>query len=442
MTEKVYVLDTSVLLSVGTRALYAFKGAEVVIPMVVIRELEKKRTDPLTGFIAREVLNFVESLISDYGHAVSTGVSIGEDSTLRVETNHIDVSTLPSGMQGYDNDTKILAVAYNLAKGDKNRTVTLVTNDVPLRITAQISLDLNAEEFRLPELNQGDFTGIYNVSADTSFIDNLYKNGVGNKSELIFEEEVPDSVNVAVIIHALGAQKSALGIVSGNRVTLVRTPQVQQKHGLLTPRSAEQRFALSYLEDEDVSVVSLGGKAGTGKTLLSLAAGISQVFDKNYRKVVVFRPLLAVGNQTLGFLPGTEEEKMTPWASAIYDAMDSLGSPEIMAEVNSESLVEVLPITHVRGRTLSNTFIIIDEAQNLERNVLLTIISRMGEGSKMVLCWDAAQKDNSYISRNDGIVALVNRFKGEDIFAHVTFSKSERSRVAEIAANILEEMSI
>lgn len=442
MTEKVYVLDTSVLLSVGTRALYAFKEAEVVIPMVVIRELEKKRTDPLTGFIAREVLNFVESLISDYGHAVSTGVSIGEDSTLRVETNHIDVSTLPSGMQGYDNDTKILAVAYNLAKGDKNRTVTLVTNDVPLRITAQISLDLNAEEFRLPELNQGDFTGIYNVSADTSFIDNLYKNGVGNKSELIFEEEVPDSVNVAVIIHALGAQKSALGIVSGNRVTLVRTPQVQQKHGLLTPRSAEQRFALSYLEDEDVSVVSLGGKAGTGKTLLSLAAGISQVFDKNYRKVVVFRPLLAVGNQTLGFLPGTEEEKMTPWASAIYDAMDSLGSPEIMAEVNSESLVEVLPITHVRGRTLSNTFIIIDEAQNLERNVLLTIISRMGEGSKMVLCWDAAQKDNSYISRNDGIVALVNRFKGEDIFAHVTFSKSERSRVAEIAANILEEMSI
>lgn len=442
MTEKVYVLDTSVLLSVGTRALYAFKEAEVVIPMVVIRELEKKRTDPLTGFIAREVLNFVESLISDYGHAVSTGVSIGEDSTLRVETNHIDVSTLPSGMQGYDNDTKILAVAYNLAKGDKNRTVTLVTNDVPLRITAQISLELNAEEFRLPELNQGDFTGIYNVSADTSFIDNLYKNGVGNKSELIFEEEVPDSVNVAVIIHALGAQKSALGIVSGNRVTLVRTPQVQQKHGLLTPRSAEQRFALSYLEDEDVSVVSLGGKAGTGKTLLSLAAGISQVFDKNYRKVVVFRPLLAVGNQTLGFLPGTEEEKMTPWASAIYDAMDSLGSPEIMAEVNSESLVEVLPITHVRGRTLSNTFIIIDEAQNLERNVLLTIISRMGEGSKMVLCWDAAQKDNSYISRNDGIVALVNRFKGEDIFAHVTFSKSERSRVAEIAANILEEMSI
>lgn len=440
MVTKVRVLDTSVLLSVGSRALYAFRGSEVVVPITVVRELEKKKSDPLNGFVAREVIRKIESLVAKYGTNISRGIAIAEGSTLRIEDNHVDRQVLPEPLRSNkETDNTILAVVANLSKHHPEKEYILITNDIAMRVTAIVTLGLQAEEFKAREMQQGNFMGLFHGTTPKQNVDYAYSKDKNVKIDLdmITWDQEPNALNYAAVITSVDGHSSALVKVQGKTCT-----PVNYNNRYVKPRSVEQKIALDYLKDESLDLVSLGGRAGTGKTLLALASGLEQTLGKRkYRKVVVFRPLLAVGNQNLGYLPGTEEEKMSPWAAAVYDALDALGEEDlkIVDEVESRGLLEVLPITHVRGRTLSNTFIIIDEAQNLESNVLLTILSRLGEGSKMVLCWDAAQKDNFYISRNDGIVALVDRLKSEDIFAHVTFTKSERSKVAEIASNILEE---
>ena len=439
-----FVLDTSVLLSVGSAALFAFPDSEVVIPLAVVRELEKQRNDETLGFVARGVLRFLEELRSEYGNTLGSGVPTGKDNgaTIRIEVNHIERSTLPESVRNSSTDTAILAVAYNLqAEGNK---VVLVTNDLPLRIIAQIGVKMNAREFTLPQLNQGDFSGIVTASARDDQVADIYRHEQGEAyaleyGDVSFHEE-PEAANIGVILEGSGGSHA---LARGGDDGIIEKVKTHEPFGV-KGRSAAQKLALDYLMDDSIQVVSLGGRAGTGKTMLALAAGMDQVLElRTYSRVVVFRPLLAVGNQSLGFLPGDADEKMAPWAAAVYDAVDAItGQNKNLAEaIASNKMLEVLPITHVRGRTLSNSFIIIDEAQNLERNVLLSILSRVGEGTKVVLCWDAAQRDNLHISRNDGIVALVNRLKEYPMFAHVTFTKSERSVVASIASEILEDMS-
>jgi PhoH-like ATPase len=205
-------------------------------------------------------------------------------------------------------------------------------------------------------------------------------------------------------------------------------------------RSAEQRVALDILLDPDIGIVSLGGRAGTGKSALALAAGLEAVLEKRaHKKVVIFRPLYAVGGQELGYLPGTEGEKMSPWAQAVFDTLGALVSQQVIDEVIERGLIEVLPLTHIRGRSLHDSYVIVDEAQSLERGVLLTVLSRIGQGSRVVLTHDVAQRDNLRVGRHDGVVAVVESLKGHPLFAHITLIRSERSQIAALVTEMLEE---
>jgi PhoH-like ATPase len=209
----------------------------------------------------------------------------------------------------------------------------------------------------------------------------------------------------------------------------------------LRGRSAEQRVALELLLDEEVGIVSLGGRAGTGKSALALCAGLETVLERRrHKKVVVFRPLYAVGGQDLGYLPGNESEKMNPWAQAVYDTLGALTTQDVIDEVVARGMLEVLPLTHIRGRSLHDAFVVVDEAQSLERNVLLTVLSRIGQGSRVVLTHDVAQRDNLRVGRHDGVVAVVEKLKGHPLFAHVTLTRSERSPIAALVTEMLEEL--
>ena len=204
-------------------------------------------------------------------------------------------------------------------------------------------------------------------------------------------------------------------------------------------RSAEQRIAIDLLTDAEIGIVSLGGNAGTGKSVLALAAGLEAVLEaRTHKRVVVFRPLYSVGGQELGFLPGTEAEKMSPWAAAVIDALESVMSHEVIDEVTRRGLLEVLPLTHIRGRSLTDSFVVIDEAQNLERSVLLTALSRLGRGSRVVLTHDVAQRDNLRVGRHDGVVSVIEALKGHPLFAHITLTRSERSAIAALVTDLLD----
>jgi PhoH-like ATPase len=241
-----------------------------------------------------------------------------------------------------------------------------------------------------------------------------------------------------VVLHSI--RGSALGLVTpGKQVRLVRGDK--ETFGL-RGRSAEQRIALELLLDPDVGIVSLGGNAGTGKSALALCAGLELVMERQlHRKVVVFRPLYAVGGQELGYLPGSEGDKMAPWAQAVYDTLSAVTTPDVVGEIVDRDMVEVLPLTHIRGRSLHDSFVIVDEAQSLERNVLLTVLSRIGRGSRVVLTHDVAQRDNLRVGRHDGIVAVVEKLKGHPLFAHITLTRSERSAIAALVTDVLGENS-
>lgn len=207
----------------------------------------------------------------------------------------------------------------------------------------------------------------------------------------------------------------------------------------LKGRSAEQRVALDLLLDDSVGIVSLGGRAGTGKSALALCAGLESVLERGlHRRIVVFRPLYAVGGQNLGYLPGSEDEKMNPWAQAVYDTLEGLVSENVMDEIASRDMLEVLPLTHIRGRSLHDSFVIVDEAQSLERNVLLTVLSRLGSNSRVILTHDVAQRDNLRVGRHDGVQAVIEKLKGNELFAHITLKRSERSKIAELVTGLLD----
>jgi PhoH-like ATPase len=192
-----------------------------------------------------------------------------------------------------------------------------------------------------------------------------------------------------------------------------------------------------------VGIISLGGRAGTGKSALALCAGLEAVMERRqHKKVVVFRPLFAVGGQELGYLPGSESEKMQPWAQAVFDTLGAVTSSDVIDEVLSRGMLEVLPLTHIRGRSLHDAYVIVDEAQSLERNVLLTVLSRVGANSRVILTHDVAQRDNLRVGRHDGVVAVVEKLKGHPLFAHVTLTRSERSPIAALVTEMLEDLSV
>jgi PhoH-like ATPase len=423
---RTYVLDTSVLLA-DPAALGRFEEHEVVLPVVVITELEAKRHHPELGYFARSALRMLDDLRVRHGR-LDRPVPIGEaGGTLRVELNHTDTGSLPSGFRIGDNDSRILAVASNLA-ADGGR-VTLVSKDLPMRIKAS-SVGLDAEEYRAELAVESGWTGMVELDVAAADVDALYDAGTLDVSQA---RELPCHTGLVL----LSERGSALGRVRPDKtVQLVRGDRdAFGIHG----RSAEQRVALELLLDPDIGIVSLGGRAGTGKSALALCAGLEAVLERRrHKKVVVFRPLYAVGGQELGYLPGNEADKMSPWAQAVFDTLGALTSGEVIEDVLDRGMLEVLPLTHIRGRSLHDAFVIVDEAQSLERNVLLTVLSRIGANSKVVLTHDIAQRDNLRVGRHDGVVAVVERLKGHPLFAHVTLTRSERSPIAALVTEMLE----
>jgi PhoH-like ATPase len=239
----------------------------------------------------------------------------------------------------------------------------------------------------------------------------------------------------------MSGRGSALGRVAPDKT--VRLVRGDREAFGLHGRSAEQRVALELLLDSDVGIVSLGGRAGTGKSALALCAGLEAVMERRqHKRVVVFRPLYAVGGQELGYLPGTEAEKMQPWAQAVFDTLGALVSDAVIEEVLDRGLLEVLPLTHIRGRSLHDAFVVVDEAQSLERGVLLTVLSRIGTHSRVVLTHDVAQRDNLRVGRHDGVAAVIEALKGHPLFAHVTLTRSERSPIAALVTEMLEDIAL
>jgi PhoH-like ATPase len=422
------VLDTSVLLS-DPAAFRRFTDHEVVIPLVVISELEDKRHHPELGWFARQSLRMLDELRIKHGRLDQPVLCNDEGGTLRVELNHADQSALPHGFRNDSNDTRILSVALGLTA--EGRDVTLVSKDMPLRVKAA-SVGLTADEYRHGQASDPTWTGMADLQLSEEDVSRLY---AGDALEL------PDADNLVahtgLVIHS--SNGSALGRVNPDKT--IRLVRGDRDAFGLRGRSAEQRVALDLLLDESIGIVSLGGRAGTGKSALALCAGLEAVMERNrHKKVVVFRPLYAVGGQELGYLPGSEAEKMSPWAQAVFDTLGAVVHANVMDEVMARGMLEVLPLTHIRGRSLHDAFVIVDEAQSLERNVLLTVLSRIGQGSRVVLTHDVAQRDNLRVGRHDGVTAVIEALKGHPIFAHVTLTRSERSPIAEVVTDLLEEI--
>jgi PhoH-like ATPase len=421
-----YVIDTSVLLS-DPRAILRFAEHEVILPIVVITELEGKRHDPELGYFARKALRLLDDLRVDNG-GLDTDVPLGDEGgTLRVELNHVSPEVLPVGFRSGDNDSRVLAVAKNLAVA--GRDVVVVSKDLPMRVKAS-AMGLQADEYRNEFVKDSGWTGVAELDATVEEVNALY-----DHEAVLTAGGAEQPVNTGVIL--LSPRGSALGRVGADKhIRLVRGDRdVFGLHG----RSAEQRLAIDLLLDPEVGIVSLGGRAGTGKSALALCAGLEAVLERReHRKVVVFRPLYAVGGQELGYLPGSENDKMNPWAQAVFDTLGAIVSPEVVEEVLDRGMLEVLPLTHIRGRSLHDSFVIVDEAQSLEKNVLLTVMSRIGQNSKIVLTHDVAQRDNLRVGRYDGIAAVVETLKGHPLFGHVTLTRSERSPIAALVTELLE----
>jgi PhoH-like ATPase len=381
------------------------------------------------GYFARSALRSLDDLRIKHGRLDSPLPLGDKGGVLRVELNHTNSEILPAGFRLGDNDTRILSVAKNLSA--EGCDVVLVSKDLPLRVKAS-AVGLEAQEYRAEIVPSSGWTGMTEASVSSAEIDDLYSEEI---IDHISARENPCHTGVVLS----SDRGSALARVTPDkRLQLVRGDrEAFGLHG----RSAEQRIALDILMDSEIGIVSLGGRAGTGKSALALCAGLEAVMErKQHRKVVIFRPLYAVGGQELGYLPGNENEKMSPWAQAVFDTLSAVTTGDVIDEILERGMLEVLPLTHIRGRSLHDTFVIVDEAQSLERNVLLTVLSRIGKDSRVVLTHDVAQRDNLRVGRHDGVVAVVEKLKGHPLFAHVTLTRSERSPIAALVTDMLEDL--
>jgi len=428
--RRTYVLDTSVLLA-DPAALTRFDEHHVVLPVVVITELEAKRHHPELGYFARQALRYLDDLRIKHGR-LDTDLPVSDlGGTARVELNHIDSQVLPAGFRLGDDDTRILAVAKNLA--NEGHDVVLVSKDLPMRVKAA-SIGLEAQEYRAELPVDSGWTGMTELTVRSEDIEHLYEHGV---LDLDVARDLP--CHTGLVLHT-GSASALARVRPDKQIQLVRGDrEAFGLHG----RSAGQRIALDLLLDSEVGIVSMGGRAGTGKSALALCAGLEAVMERRqHRKVIVFRPLYAVGGQELGYLPGSEADKMNPWAQAVYDTLSAITTQDVIDEVLARDMFEVLPLTHIRGRSLHDAFVIVDEAQSLERGVLLTVLSRIGSGSRVVLTHDIAQRDNLRVGRHDGVIAVIEKLKGHPLFAHVTLVRSERSQIAALVTEMLEDSGL
>lgn len=417
--KKTYVLDTSVLLS-DPNAMYKFDENKVIIPITVIRELEHKRTDLEIGYYARTALRNLEAIRLKRGE-LNDDIYLDSGGILAIST------ALPEGKNN-SNDEKIIHAAFTAQLHGED--VVVVSKDLPMRILASIA-GLGAEEYRSDIKGIQDWSGIEQLEVEYEVLEQVFADV--SKVDIPVVEHPP--VNAGIVLKSGNASALVVHLGEGNYERVSGDAEVFGVAG----RSAEQKIAIAHLLAKDVGIVSLGGKAGTGKSALALLAGIEAVLEEQaYKKIIVFRPLYAVGGQELGYLPGDQDEKMGPWAAAIQDTLGPLVSENVMNELMARNLIEVLPLTHIRGRTLSDTYVIVDEAQNIELSVLVTALTRLGQNSKVVLTHDTSQRDNLLVGKHDGISAVIDRLKGQQLFAHVTLRKTERSAIARLVSGLFD----
>lgn len=428
MTNNTYVLDTSIILSEGKRIFHRFKNVDLVIPLVVIKELESKRTDRDLGRPARSALGELRKLQSDSKNTLTEGIELPKGSTVRIELNHVVNENVQSQLSSAGaNDTKIISVAVNLS-AESDSKVSLLTKDIPLAIFAEMF-----------GLEAGDLD---NAPDNREFIDSMPVFEITvEEMELLFERthtqlDIDVPLNTGVVLKtAEGA--SALALAKPNySFTLIK----DQSFSKVVAKSKEQNVAIKILRDDTIKAVSLGGIAGGGKTMLALAAGVDAIESHGYKKITIFRSMQSVGGEELGYLPGTEQEKLDPWTAAVYDALGSFLDKPKIDNLKRGGKIEVLPITHVRGRTLAGSWVIVDEAQNLSKDTILTLISRLSGSSKIIMTHDTSQRDNFRVGRWDGIYDVVSRMHGNKLFAHVSMKKSERSELAQIATELLDDI--
>jgi PhoH-like ATPase len=443
---RTYVLDTNVLIA-DPDALGRFEEHDVVIPLTVVEELDKLKTRPdETGASARRAIRGLEAM-RERGN-LSEGVGLPGGGRIWVEVNHTGRLSLPEGLAHDSDDNRILATTANLAKelGDE-RAVVLVSKDASLRIKAE-ALKLAAEEYRHERVAiEEGYLGVATLEVPGEVVDAIYADRGGR-----ITPEQRLWANQFVVLRS-GSQ-SALGqvrssVAAGEPVEVTLTHDAPEAFGVRA-RSKEQHFALHLLRDPAIPLVSLAGNAGTGKTYLAVAAGLDATMERReYDRVLVFRPVVPVGRQDLGFLPGDVDEKISPWMKAIHDTVAQLFrgthdtdrresyTQDLVQGLLDDGTVQLEPLTFIRGRTFVRTFAILDEAQNVEYGVLRSLASRLGEGSKLVLCHDTTQVDHPYVDPESGVAAVIERLKGEPLFGHVTLLKGERSPVAELVARRL-----
>jgi PhoH-like ATPase len=436
VTRKTYVLDTCVLLA-DPLSLLRFDEHDVVLPLVVVEELDRQKTRvDEVGANARRAIRTLESLGASERGGLRIAVQLDSGGTLRIELNGTHSDRLPNVLNPVTPDHRILATCLNLVDGGE-KTV-LVTKDASLRIKGA-QLGVEVEDYRADTVPVDEsYSGVAEIDVDASVIDQLYAEGKASlpTSELF--------VNQYVILKAMGSQ-SAVGRVIDTLggTTIVRVSGSRQAFGIES-KNVRQAFALDLLMDPDVTAVSMMGVAGTGKTFLALAAALEQTIEAGrYRRISVYRPLVAVGRQEVGFLPGDLDEKLAPWMAAVHDNLYALfsGDPQsakgAIDELMERNVIEMAAVTYLRGRSITDELVIIDEAQNLEYPTLKVILTRIASGSKVVFCGDLSQVDNPYISPFGGLAALIEKLKGESLFGHITLEKSVRSPLAELAASIL-----
>ncbi|MBW5444850.1 AAA family ATPase [Cohnella sp. CFH 77786] len=442
--KKIYVLDTNVLLH-DPLAMFSFEENEVIIPSVVLEEIDsKKRLADEIGRNARFVSRELDR-IREGGH-LHNGVTLESGGLLKVEMNHRRFIRVQESFGEMTNDNRILAVALNYhieeQEAKEPRPVILVSKDVLVRVKADV-LGLTAQDYLTDRISSDtdQYAGHVTLHVHPSVIDEFYNHrslAVGNLG--VPERLLPNEF--VILRDELGTSKSALLKVSPDGRKLEPLHLSNEPVWGITARNAQQRMALELLLNDEIPLVTLSGRAGTGKTLLTLAAGLMKVEDEHkYKKLLIARPVVPMGKD-IGYLPGEKEEKLRPWMQPIYDNLEFLFDTKKSGDLDKILMglgsIQVEALTYIRGRSIPGQFIIIDEAQNLSKHEVKTIVSRVGENSKIVLLGDPEQIDHPYLdAQSNGLTYLVERFKEEGISGHVTLEKGERSRLAQLAAERL-----
>ena len=438
--KKIFVLDTNVLLH-EAESLLKFKDNIVILPMTVIEELDefKKRQDEV-GRNSRMVSRIIDDLRSKGN--LSEGIELPEGGMIKIDALYQSARDLPFGIDPMKPDNQILAAALHY-KRHEDKHVILLSKDINLRVKAD-ALGLDAKDYVSTNINPDEiYSGVINIKVDKNDIDRFYsdkklaiKDTTPSPNEFIFLEDISNPSHTAL------AKWNAIDNVC------VPLKWAEEKLWGIRAKNREQRFAMDLLLDHDIQLVTLVGTAGTGKTLLALTAGLEEVVNnRNYQKLLVCRPIIPMGKD-IGYLPGDVEEKLMPRMQPIADNLEFIFSQQMadgtktseedLSDFIDSGIIQLEPLTYIRGRSIPNQYMIVDEAQNLTPHEMKTILTRAGDGTKIVLTGDPYQLDHPYLdSRSNGLTYAVERFRGEKLYGHIFLRKGERSVLAELAAKIL-----